>query len=61
MKPEYKTKVLNVVESSNIRVEYLERLLKGEVRSNNPSNDALNVINEIKRNLQTIEDVVSLS
>jgi hypothetical protein len=61
MKPEYKTKVLNVVEASNVRVEYLERLLKGEVRSNNPNNDALTVINELKRNLQTVEDVVSLS
>jgi hypothetical protein len=61
MKPEYRTKVLNVVESSNIRVGYLERLLKGEIRSNNPSGDALTIINEIKRNLQTIEDVVSLS
>lgn len=61
MKQEYKIKVLNVVESSNVRVEYLERLLKGEVRSDNPSNDALTVINELKRNLQTIEDVVSIS
>lgn len=61
MKQEYKIKVLNVVESSNVRVEYLERLLKGEVRSDNPQSDAITVINELKRNLQTIEDVVSIS
>lgn len=61
MKQEYKIKTLNVIESTNIRIEYLERLLKGEIRSNNLQSDSLTLINELKRNLQTIEDIVSIS
>lgn len=61
MKQEYKIKTLNVIESTNIRIEYLERLLKGEIRSNDLQSDSLTLINELKRNLQTIEDIVSIS
>lgn len=59
MKPEYREKVLTLVEASNMRLEVLDKMLKQEM--NPDTNEAIRMVNEIRRAIQTIDDLVSIS
>lgn len=59
MKLEYRERVLTLVEASKTRLEVLDKMLKNEM--NPDTNEAIRMVNELKRMLQTIDDVVSIS
>jgi hypothetical protein len=59
MKAEYREKVLTVIESSNHRLDILSKMLNNEMQPD--TNEAIRMVNELKRAVQIIEDIVSIS
>jgi len=59
MKTEYREKVLTLIESSNHRLDILNKMLNNEMQPD--TREAIRMVNELKRAVQTIEDIVSIS